>query len=278
MTRTTLLSRAPRAALVLVLVAGASACVFGFRGQINFAAEADLSGLETVRLQLPATDLVIVGDANRSFMDWSGTWTALGGSSSDALASARKAELRWESWEQIGRLAAVLPLETRDITSLDTLEVETASTLAHEVVGSGDVFIAGIDAYVSVDLDGGDVEIVGGNDQLIVTTLRGDIDLSTSAAVDATSGIGRVHVSSDLARDIVIETYGAVLVELADASDLDIDIDDAGEVRVELDTATHLGSGRYRRSIGAADTRLQIRAGGGRVLVRNLASGDATEP
>ena len=258
-----------RLALGLGLGLTLAGCVFGFRGQVPFADEANLSGLDTVALELPATELVVVGEASRSFIDWSGTWTALGGGSNDAIESARKAELVWETWESIGRLSAQIPLETRDITSLDSLEIETASYLAHEIVGSGDVFVSNIDAYVSVSLAGGNVEIIGGAETLDVTTARGSIDLTTSAAVSASSGIGDVRVDLEVARDLEIETLGAVTVELADASSLDIDIDDAGSIRIELDTAAHLGSGSYRRSIGPASNRLHIRSGGGRVTVRS---------
>ena len=59
-----------------------------------------------------------------------------------------------ETWEQLGRLSAFIPVDTRDHTSLASLEVESASYLAHEIVGAGSVFISGVDAFVSVDLDG----------------------------------------------------------------------------------------------------------------------------
>lgn len=270
-------------ALGLASAALIAGCVFGFRGQVPFSDEADLSGLDTVSLDLPATSLVVVGDASRSFIDWSGSWTTLGGSSQDALSQARKAALVWETWGSIGRLSASVPLETRDITSLDALEVESASYLAHEIVGSGDVFVSNIDAYVSVELDGGNVEIIGGAETLAVATARGSIELTTSAAVSATSGFGEVRVELEAARDVEIETLGAVTVALADASSLDIDIDDAGQIRVELDGVAHLGAGSYRRSVGPAANRLWIRAGGGPVTLRASAAdpdggGDEPEP
>lgn len=253
-----------------VLGAALGACVFGFRGEVEFADEASLVGLETVQLQLPATELVVTGDSARTFIDWQGTWVTLGGSANDALASARKAELSWETWEQVGRLSAALPLEVRDITSLDHLDVQTASYLAHEIVGTGDVFVSGVDAYVSVELDGGSVQILGGTEQLRVTTVRGDVLLSTSAAVDVYSGFGTVTVDAEAARDIEIDTAGSVFVKLAEVSNIDIDIDGAGEIVVELDTAAHVGAGSYRRAIGSATNKLYIRSGGGRVELAML--------
>ncbi|PRQ07293.1 hypothetical protein [Enhygromyxa salina] len=269
---------APVAALVLgALVLGA--CVFGFRGDVEFADEASLAGLDTVQLHLPATELILTGEGTRSFVDWQGTWVSLGGSGDDALASARKAELTWETWGAVGRLSPVLPVEIREITSLDHLDVQTAGDLAHEIVGTGDVFVSGVDAYVSVDLDGGSVEILGGTEQLRVTTARGSVRLSTSAAVDVYSGIGTVTVNAEAARDLVIDTTGSVTVMLADVDNYDIDIEGAGELVIELDTAAHVGAGSYRRSIGPATNKLHIRAGGGRVELGMLAVPDPpTDP
>lgn len=248
----------------------AGACVFGFRGEADFAGEASLADVDTVLLELPATELVVAGEASRDFIDWQGTWVSVGGSSKDALAAASAPQLLWESFDGVGRLSASVDVSLRDLTSLDHLDVQSATYLAHEIVGTGNVFVTGIDAYVSVTLDGGDVEILGGVEQLHVNTARGDIDLTTSAAVDARSGAGRVTVRAEVPRDIEIETTGGVRVELAEASNLDIDIVGAGKVVVQLDTATHIGAGTYRRVIGLGDHRLRIRSNGGAVDVAAL--------
>lgn len=263
-------TRARRYAGVTALALALGACVFGFRGEVDFGGEASLFGLDTVQIHTTPTELVLTGDAARTFIDWQGTWITLGGSSNDALAGARRAELRWESWGQLGRLAPRLPVDIRDITSLEHLDVQSASYLAHEVVGTGDVFVSGIDAYVSVNLDGGDVDILGGVEQLQVSTTRGDVTLTTSAAADVYSGLGAVTVRTEVARDIDIETTGPVLVELTDVTNLDIDIEGAGQIVVELDTAAHVGAGEYRRAVGSAANTLKIRPNGGRVTLNML--------
>ncbi|KIG14789.1 hypothetical protein DB30_06375 [Enhygromyxa salina] len=232
---------------------------------MEFADEANLVGLDTVQLQLPATELVVTGEGARTFLDWQGSWVSLGGTGNDAVTSARKASLIWETWGAVGRLSAELPVEIRDITSLDHLDVQTAGYMAHEIIGTGDVFVSGIDAYVSVDLDGGSVEILGGTEQLRISTARGDVQLSTSAAVNVYSGIGTVTVNAEAGRDLIIDTVGTVTVNLADVDDLDLDIEGAGEIVVQLDTAKHVGAGSYRRAIGAATHTVQIRSGGGGV-------------
>lgn len=246
-------------------ILGMAACVLGFRGESEFAGEASLGDLDTVTLELPPTELVLAGDAARNYIDWQGTWMSVGGSSADALAAANGPELRWESFQGVGRLSALVDVSLRDLTSLEHLDVQSASYVAHEIVGTGNVFITGIDAYVSVTLDGGDVEILGGLEQLHVSTKRGDIDLTTSAAVDAYSGAGRVTVRAEVPRDIEIETSGRVRIELADVNDLDIDITGAGRVDVQLEGIAHIGAGTYRRIVGAGSNKLYVRSNGGDV-------------
>jgi hypothetical protein len=241
------------------------ACVLGFRGEADFAGEASLAELDTVTLELPATELVLAGDAARNYIDWQGTWVSVGGTSADALAAAKASDLIWEAFNGVGRLSALVDVSQRDLTSLEHLDVQSASYLAHEIIGAGDVFVTGIDAYVSVTLEGGNVEILGGIEQLHVSTSRGDIDLTTSAAVDAYSGSGSVTVRAEVPRNIEIETIGRVRVEIADASNIDIDIDGAGHVEVQLDGIAHIGAGSYRRVIGAGSHELNVRSNGGDV-------------
>jgi hypothetical protein len=261
------------AAWVAAFAALAGACVFGFRGEADFAGEASLDDVDTVTLELPATELVLAGEASRSYIDWKGTWVSVGGTSADALAAAKAPDLMWESLEGVGRLSANVDVSLRDLTSLEHLDVQSATYLAHEVIGTGNVFVTGIDAYVSVTLDGGDVEIFGGTELLHVHTARGDIDLTTSAAVDAYSGSGRVTTRAQVPRDIEIVTTGPVRVELADSTNFDIDIAGAGKVVVQLDTVTHIGSGSYRRTLGTGMYTLRVRPSGGSVDVVVLPSG-----
>lgn len=253
-----------------VVALGLAACVFGYRGQVDFGDEVSLVDIDTVQLVLPPTELVLSGEASRTFADWQGTWVTLGGSSNDALDGARRAALVWETWERVGRLSAELPLDIQNITALDHLDVQSASYLAHEIVGAGDVYVSGIEAYISVTLDGGDVQVLGGTEQVHVSTARGDVEIKTAASVAVESGLGRVTVSADAGRDIEITTYGQVRVELADASSLDIDIADAGQIVVDLDSATHVGRGSYRRAVGSASNVLRVRSGGALVELAML--------
>lgn len=259
-----------RAAALACVGLGVAACVFGYRGEVEFVGEASLAGIDTVQLQLPATELMIRGEPGRGSITWEGRWITVGGSAEDALRGARTAAVVWESWESIGRLHAELPLEIRDLTSLDQLAIESSTAVAHEISGAGDVSISGIDAYVFVDLEGGDVSITGGVEQLRVRTGRGAVEIDTAAAVDVYSGVGSVRVISESNREILVDANGSVEVELAQFGNVEIDIAEAGQIIVLLGDIAHVGSGSYRRTIGSGTRELRIRANGGSVEVREL--------
>ncbi|EDM79094.1 hypothetical protein PPSIR1_10840 [Plesiocystis pacifica SIR-1] len=245
-------------------------CVFGFRGQLGFADRQPLDGVETVQLHLPPTQLSIIGDGSRTDIDWSGIWSTLGGNSNSALANVERAELVWETFEGIGRLRAELPVDIRDMTVLDELEVESASYLAHEVRGAGDVFVSGVDAYLDIDLEGGSVEVLGGLDEVRVDTVRGNIEVTTGAAADLRTGAGSVTLRSELPAAITVDCAGTVLIELASDSNLALDVGEAGPIEVDLDNARHLGGGSYVRTLGQGSVPVHVRAGGGAVTVRMI--------
>jgi|GEM_PF-3121201 len=259
------------------LALAVSACVFGLRGQLNFSEGASLDDLQTVQIQLPATELTVIGDPSRSRADWSGSWSTLGGTAKSALEDAAKAELRWETWGHIGRLSAVLPIDIRDITKLDSLKFETSSSLAHEIEGAGDVFVTGIDAFVSIELIGGNVEVLGGLEQIRVETGIGNIRVSTGAGVDLRTKDGHTRVSSLAFAPVFVDSEGPVTIELEDAEDLDIDVRNAGQIILDLDTAAHIGEGSYLRTLGSGSRAIQIRAGGGDVVLRMADEGGSSE-
>ncbi|NVB42004.1 hypothetical protein G6O69_29530 [Pseudenhygromyxa sp. WMMC2535] len=249
-----------------------SACVFGYRGEQGFSDEASLSGVDTVRIEVPPTQLSLVGDPGRTFIDWRGSFSTLGGTPKDALAQAGGAQMVWETWERIARLSVDIPAELREITVLDELRIESASYLDHEIVGTGDVFVTSVDAFLSVTLEGGNVEVLGGAEQIVIDTGRGDVTLSTAAPVDVRSGEGRVDIESEANSDIIVETAGEVSIALSSSSSLDIEIADAGAILIDLDDVAHMGSGSFRRVTGTGAATVQVRAGGGRVDLSMLAS------
>ena len=270
--------RLPRARTFACLALGLAACVFGYRGEVEFSDSVRITDLETVQLHLPATELNVTGQPGVESLAWEGRWTTLGGTERDAERGARKPALIWETWESVARLRATIPLELRGITALERLDVQTASEIAHEIVGAGDVSVSGIDAYLSITLNGGNVDVDGGLDEVIVRTTRGDVDLRTAAAVHIESGGGTVHVVSEADGAIVIDVRGPVFVELAQADALDLDIAGAGPIVVQLDSATHVGAGSYRRGLGAATRELRIRSGGGRVELHMIEMPDMPPP
>jgi len=254
--------------------------VFGYRGAVPIVGEASLAELDTVVLELPATELELVGSPGASDLTWQGRFVTLGASPKDALASAEQLELRWETYARVGRLFAVLPTELADISELEQLRVESASELAHEIIGAGAVVVSGIDGFLSVELSSGSVQVEGGLDEIRVDTGSGWVALHSAARVDVRSGAGAIDLELDDPRSTFVTTAGPVDIAVASGDDLAIDIADAGVIVVELDGVAHVGRGSFRRTLGSGSRPLQVRAGGGRVDLRMLevASDTGTGP
>ncbi len=261
---------------VLLSTSGAllvGACVFGFRGLAPFVGEASLEQIDTVQIHLPPTELTLRGSANTTTLAWEGRFVALGATRDDALEQARELELVWETEQRVGRLRAELPLELRDLGELELIELDSSAYIAHEIRGAGEVQVSGIDAFLSIELEGGNVVVLGGLEQIVVDTGQGNVELRTGAAVDVHSGQGDVLVDLESPRDAVIDTRGAVEIGLSEVGNLEIDIAGAGVISVDLEGVAHLGSGDFFRTLGAGTRALRVRSGGGPVTVRMLDPG-----
>lgn len=263
-----------RLVLAAVLVGG---CVFGYRGAVPFAAEATLAGIDTVVIDLPPTQMQLVGVPTALDVRWEGRFVALGASPKDALASAERLELSWESWERIGRLYADLPTDIEDISELEQVRIESAAYLAHEIHGEGSLFVSNIDAFLAIEFVSGRVEVLGGLDEIRVGLGEGAVVLRTAAAVVVHSGGGTVELELDDPRSTVVDADGLVDIALAFTDDLAIDIADAGQIIVDIDAAAHIGRGSYQRTLGDGSRPLRVRAGGGNVELRMLDSPDMTD-
>jgi hypothetical protein len=255
---------------ILLLTALAGGCVFGYRGAVPFAAEATLVGIDTVVIDLPPTQMQLIGSPDALDVRWQGRFVTLGATPKDALRGAERLELAWERWERIGRLYADPPIELEEISELEQVQIESATTLAHEIHGEGTVFVTGIDAFMSFDWVSGRVEVLGGLDEIRVTIDEGAVVLETAARVVVDSGGGTVELQLDDPRSTIVDAAGPVEIAVASSDDLAIDISGAADIVVDLDAAAHVGKYSYQRTLGDGSRPLRVRAGGGRVDLRML--------
>jgi hypothetical protein len=258
----------PRRLVLLAALAGG--CVFGYRGAVPFAAEATLVGIDTVMIDLPPTELQLVGSPTALDVRWEGRFVALGAGPKDALASAERLELSWETWDRIGRLYADLPIDLEDISDLEQVRITSATTLAHEITGEGSLVVTGIDAFLAIDWTSGSVEVLGGLDEIRVALGSGGVVLRTAAAVVVDSGGGAVELELDDPRSTQVDADGPVTIAIEISDDLAIDIADAGVIVVDLDAAAHIGKGSFQRTLGDGSRPMRVRAGGGRVELHML--------
>lgn len=252
-------------------------CVFGYRGLVPFAGEATLAGVDTVRIELPPTELTLLGDPTTLDLHWEGRFVVLGATRKDALGQAELLDLQWETYQRVGRLSEAWPAAQADIAQLEQIELTSAPSRAHEIVGEGDVFVTGIDAFTSVVLETGNIEILGGLDEVRASTGEGYVYIASAARVDVEVGRGAVTLELDDPRATEVHTEGAVEIAVESSDDLAIDIADAGTIIVDLDGVAHVGQSSFHRNLGDASRPLRVRAGGGRVELRMLgAAGEGT--
>jgi hypothetical protein len=260
----------PRTLSLLAALGCGLGCVFGYRGLVPFAGEATLAGIDTVRIELPPTELSLLGDPTALDLRWQGRFAVLGATRKDAIGQAEQLDLRWETYQRVGRLSEAWPAEQADIAQLEQIELSSAPSRAHEIRGEGDVFVAGIDAFTSVVLDSGNIEVFGGVDEVRATTGEGFVHIATAARVDVEVGAGAVTLELDDPRATEVHTEGPVEIAVALSDDLAIDIADAGTIVVDLDTVAHVGTSSFQRNLGAGSRPLRVRAGGGRVDLRMI--------
>ena len=259
-----------------VLALALTGCVLGFRGEGTFAGEHDLAGIETVRIDLPDTPVVVTacdptGEAAcPERLRYDGRWMSTGGTRSDAEDATTKPELRFDRDGAFGALRAIVPLSVRGLVDLQMDELVLPDDRDLEVHGGlGDVTVVGTRASVIVDVETGHVTVRGADGGLGVRTDLGNIDVRSPGHVDLRTEEGDVTVvQTGGPRDLVVHSgEGEIVVELADDANVDLRIRTPDTIRVQTSRMTTVTSGRYERRLGTGAILVELHTGSGRVEV-----------
>jgi hypothetical protein len=259
-----------------VLVLALAGCVIGFRGEGTFFGEHALDGVDTLRIELPSTPIVVNAcDATMpavcpELLSYEGRWMSTGGTRSDAEAATTRPSLRLDRDGAFAALRAVIPLSVRGLVDLQMEEIVLPDDRDLDVrTGLGDVTITGSRASVVVDVEIGDVTVRGADAGLGVRTGLGDIDVESSGHVDLRTEEGRVEVvQTGAPRDVVIRSGdGGIVVELADDADVDLRIRTPDTIEVRTSRLTTITSGQYDRRLGTGMVLVDLRTDHGRVEV-----------
>ncbi len=254
-----------------VAALGLVACVLGFRGEATIFGDHDLVGVRTVEIDIPSTPLTINGCNAESAtscperLRYTGRILATGGTARDARAHARQVALVFEREGPLAALRAETPLSIRGLIDVELDAVELPSDRDLSVTTTiGDVAVTGVAGYVAVDVGIGDVSVDGGDAGIAVIVDDGEVMLRARghASVDSTRGDVTVHELAGI-RDVeVLADDGEVGLRLTSAADTAFDIAAGGPIRITTDTVVVLTQRRYARAVGAASTRVRVKAGG----------------
>ncbi len=259
----------PRAPLV-AFAGLLGACVLGFRGEADLTGSHDLAGVRSVRIDLPSTPMSITAcdpDAAGTCPEalrYDGRVLATGGSDRDARRHALAPALVFERDGGLGWLQADIPLSVRGLVDLELASIELPSDRDLEVrTDLGDVEIASVRGYVSVEVERGDVTIDGGDAGVAVALGVGTIAVTTAGDADLRSAYGRVALEQTAAgRDAIVHAGGAVSVVQPALFDVEYDIEATGTIRITTDAVVAIADGHLRRRVGSGATRVEIRADG----------------
>lgn len=246
-----------------------AACVFGYRGEAEVTATYPLSGVDSVRIDLGASPLLVTGDPMATGLELTGTWTSVGGNPKTARESSTTPDLVWSRDGRFAELRAHVPLALRGQVDFEADEIRSPPDRDLELVTSlGDVHVHGVAGNLSVDVGVGHIEIDGGQDGIAAVTGTGDLYIVSSGNIDARTGDGGASVVQDGqgGNDVIVTARGDIEVVLRADANLDLRLH-GREIRVQTRTVSTVQGGSFERSVGSGNVKVWLDAGPGDVRV-----------
>jgi hypothetical protein len=263
--------RSPLVGFVALL----TGCVLAFGGEASIADELELAGVQTLRLDLPSTPIVVhtcdhaaAPEACPNTLAYEGRWLSTGGTRADADANAQVPVLELERTGSFAVLRAVIPLSVSGAVGLELDGLRVPDDLDLEVhTRIGDVTIYGAGGWVDVQIDAGNVTIFGARAGLEVDTGFGEIEVESPGSVELRTGEGRVELRQTGAAQaaLVVTGEGDIRMEIADDADVDLHISTRGTIRVDTPQISTLTTDQFERRLGTGGIRVELRSGRGRV-------------
>jgi hypothetical protein len=267
---------ANRVALALLVLTCGQGCILGVRGEAGFEAEHRLEGIEALRIDLPSTPLhVFACDAEvprvcPEVLRYSGVWRTVAGHGRDARSRARRPTLELERLDRLAELRAIVPFDVRGTVDLEMDDLELPDDRDLEIrTDTGSILLVGSRGSAAVDVERGDVEIIGSDAGVGVSVGVGHVRVASPGHADVNVGVGDVEIEQTGGpRDLhVVVDRGDVRVTLAADFDLDLDVRAPGEIRISTPNIVAITRDRLHRVIGAGRTRVRIATARGNVNI-----------
>ncbi len=249
----------------------APACVFGFRGEATVTATYPLARVDTVRVNLGPTPLIVLGDTMAPGLELRGTWQSLGGTGDLAREQALAAAIRWSIAGNYGELWADVPIKLHGQVDFEVEELRLPPDRDLELeTALGDVEVFAVEGNILADVGVGHVSIDGGAGGLAVRVGEGNLDILSAGHMDLVTGRGdaTIRQAGPGGNDIVVRT-DAGDIEIILTSDANLDLQLKGrELRVQTSTVSTITTSRFTRAVGAGSVKVWAEAPRGNVRVR----------
>jgi len=260
----------------------AGACVIGFRGKAAVSGEHDLVGIDEVRIELPDTPVDVVActpidpesDGDPALcpetLAYRAVWSSTAGTAKDAEDNAAKPSIAVAREDGFLRMGAIVPISVAGLVDLELETIELpADRDLHIAGGVGDIAIDGPAATVTVEIDVGDVDVIGGDEGLAVNTGQGAIEVVTAGHADLRTGRGSVVVEQTVgSRDLLVHTAeGNIDVTLAGDVDVDLVVRATGSIRVDTPQITTITRRTFERRVGTGAVTIELVTGRGSVEI-----------
>ena len=266
--------------LAATWIVGLGACVIGYRGKAAISGEHDLVGIEEVRIELPDTPVDLVActpveddpDICPETLSYRAVWSSVAGTSKDAEDNAAKPTIQVAREDGFALITAVVPISVAGLVDLEMETIELPGDRDLQIVGGvGDVAIDGPAATVTVSIDVGDVDVIGGDEGLAVNTEQGSIEVLTAGHADLRTGRGTVVVEQTVgSRDLLVHTGdGNIDVTLAGDADVDLVVRSTGSIRVDTPQITTITERSFERQVGTGTVTIELVTRRGSVEVRS---------
>ncbi len=265
----TRLSLATSLGLGLALISGG--CVLGARAVVEVVAAYSMSDIDSVRIDLPDTPIAVRGVPSQGSIELTGRWFSTGGTDSVAIDNTTEPRFDFAVEGRFARLTAVLPLAQRELLDLEVDEITLDPNRNIEVwTGLGNVTVTHMQGNISVDIERGNIFVVGGAGGVGVRTLIGDAEIHSTGQIDAYTERGDLLLFQDGPGGNAVyanSEFGDIRVTLRSAQNLHLKISAYRDIRVQTGSISTVTSESFERKVGNGTVEVFLDARIGSVTV-----------
>lgn len=251
-----------------------TSCVFAQGEPVEFDERVALDGVDTVRVQLPDTEVrvggVVTEEGATPELHWAGRWIGYGGTSDVARDHASAVFLEAQRVGRTVRLSPRIPAEAQGLVGLELDGIEMPAEADLELRAAiGPIRVEDISGAVSITTTGGDVEATTTGPGLDVYTDAGFVEATSVGYLEVYSGFGNLVLEQLGPEEDVLARTDVGSIDLVVPADGKFSYQiEAREIRVDTPLVTTVTTGFYERQTDVDGPLIHLAAPNGEVVVR----------